>query len=163
MRPTRILALVLAVATLSFAWGCASDGGTDAAGRRQVHGSFTSGDATHHFVATFLDTLLISVEEELRQGDLGRGRTRYEVIGGNLAYVRSEQQRRISGQAENGRFEQVVLELEFDAEGHIRRQEKTVDDEPVELLGYEAPGAQRHFAELRERADAALRAATGRL
>jgi hypothetical protein len=155
MRRLLILALMLPVV---LACGDA-DQPTDQL--RQVQGSFAAGDGTYHFVGTYRDTMLQTVEVEHRHGDLGRGRTRYDVVGGHLVYVRTEEQRRAVGRDADGRFETVVLELEFDPSGRLIRQKKTVDGQPVEPQGYEAPGARRHFQELRERVDQAQQAAVG--
>ncbi len=148
---------LLAILLLPVLLACGADRHAADDGRRQVHGSFTVGDVTHHFVATYQDSTLLSVVEEQRSGDLSRGRTRYDVVEGRLVSVWTEEQRRAAG--DDGPFETVTLELEFDATGQVRRQAKTVDGRPAELLGYEAPGLQRHFNELRERVDQAHRAA----
>jgi hypothetical protein len=138
---------------------CGGDEDAMPGARHQIHGTYTVGESTHHFVATFQDSVLIAVEEEQQYGDLGRGRTRYEVVQGRLVAVRTEEQRRPAGPDSSGAFETVILELEFDPAGELVRQSKRIDGEPAELLGYEAPGARRHFQQLRQRVDAARRTA----
>ncbi len=155
------LAIMLLLVLLLVLPACGGDDRAADGGRHQVHGSFTVGDVTHHFVATYQDSTLLSVIEEQRAGDLSRGRTRYEVLEDRLVSVHTEEQRRAVGNG--GPFETVTLELEFDATGQVLRQAKTVDGAPAELLGYEAPGVQRHFGELRERVDQAQRAAAAGL
>ena len=147
------------VAALAIA-ACGDQQSAEQPERRQVHGEFTVGDATLHYVATYQDTVLVAVEEEQSFGDDGQARARYEVVDGRLVYYRIEEQRRLAGENQRG-FEDISLELEFDAAGRIRRQTKLVDGEPVDLVGYEAPGVQRHFAELKRRADLAQGAAVG--
>ncbi|MEZ4386448.1 MAG: hypothetical protein R3D98_02485 [Candidatus Krumholzibacteriia bacterium] len=139
------LAIVLA--------GCGRGDRETAAHERQVSGQFASGDATLHYVATFRDSALVKLEEQQDFGDLGEARAVYEVVDGRLAYYRSDESRARAGDGPTGR-ERVQMELEFDAAGRVIGQHKFVDGSPAELLGYEAPGVQRHFEGLSRRAAA---------
>lgn len=138
--------------------GCGDSGGD--ARRHQVSGQFDMGDATLQFVATFEDSVLVAVEEHQNFGDLGTTSAVYQVVDGRLASYHSEESRLRTAPDATG-HEQVELILEFDAAGHVLSQHKSIDGNRVELVGYEAPGVQRHFAELSRRAlaeDQAVRA-----
>ena len=158
--PYRLIA-VFALTALSLIAACADQQSGEPSARWQVRGEFSHGDATTRYVATYQDTILVAVEEEQNYGDYGLARTRYEVVDGRLVYYRSDEQRRVMSEGQTGDFEEISLELEFDEAGRIRRQIKLVDGEPTELVGYEAPGVQRHFEELKRRADLAQGAALG--
>ncbi len=131
--------------------GCGQTDQQSDAHRRQVSGQFSMGDATHHFVATFHDSALVKLEERQQFGDVGEASSVYEVVDGRLTYYRCDEQRARTGADATG-HEQVELELEFDTAGQVLNQRKLVVGAPTELVGYEAPGVQRHFAELRRRA-----------
>jgi hypothetical protein len=122
------------------------------ANQYELSGQFAMGDATLRYVATFVDSTLVRVEEEQLFGDLGEATATYEVVDGRLVAYRRDETRRQLGQDRAG-TEEVLLELEFDARGRVQHQQKLVDGQARELLGHEAPGAQRHFAELRRRVD----------
>ena len=154
---SRLVLFVLPLLLLA----CSDQQGAGEFVRRQVHGEFRVGDSTLHYVATYHDTTLVAVEEEQSYGDDGQARARYEIVAGRLVYYRLDEQRRLMSTGDDDAFAEVSLELEFDAAGRIRRQTKLVDGEPTELVGYEVPGVQLHFEELKRRVDLAQGAALG--
>jgi len=145
-----LISLLMALA------GC--DGAPEAGNRYQVSGQFSMGAGTRQFVATYLDSTLIIVEERQRYGDLGAVQARYEVVDGHLVYYRCDESRQRRGSGASG-HESVELELAFDTAGTVLSQLKLVDGQPTSLQGYEAPGVQRHFEELRRRAEEGREAA----
>jgi hypothetical protein len=153
----RLVAVLLAAATLA---GCGDD--RSPTSRYAVEGGFAQGDASSRFVATFVDSSLVKVEETQHFGDLGEAEVVYEVDDGQLVYYRRNETRQRMNPDASGR-EQVELELEFTPDGRLLRGVKLVDGEPSEMLGYEAPGARRHFAELSKRAREAGATASARL
>lgn len=154
--PTHLFVLLILVLL-----GCGDQQNTGRPAQRQVRGEFSVGDITLRYIATYQDTTLVVVEEEQSYGGDGQARAHYEVVDGHLVYYRIDEQRRVVGSGDDGGFAEVSLELEFDTAGRIRRQTKLVDGEPTELVGYEAPGVQRHFEELKRRVDLAQGAALG--
>lgn len=153
----RCAVVALAAATLI---GCSED--EPPTSRYAVEGGFAQGEGSSRFVATFVDSSLVKVEEMQQFGDLGEAEVVYEVDDGQLVYYRRNESRQRMGPDATGR-EQVELELEFTPAGRLVRGVKLVDGEPSEMLGYEAPGARRHFAELSERAREAGATARARL
>ncbi len=156
-----VLVLAGALGSLLALAGCGGAPPPGADARREIRGEFKLGDATLTFTATFQDTALIAVSEDQSYGELGRAHAEYEVVDGRLSYYRCEEQRQVVNGDRSQDYESVRLELEFDAWGDVQRQRKTVDGSPAELLGYEAPGVQRHFAELKRRAGRAGGTAIG--
>lgn len=143
------VAVPVAVVVVGYLSGCATDEADPH--HDQVRGRFAIGDATVEYVATYHDSSLVRVEEAQSFGDLGEATAIYEVVDGRLVAYRREETRRKMGRDASG-TESVQLVLEFGRQGQIRHQRKFVDDEARELVGHEAPGAQRHFLELRRRA-----------
>ncbi|MBD3222973.1 hypothetical protein GF314_17220 [bacterium] len=144
----RVVALT-AVVACGYLSGCATDEADPH--HDQVRGRFTIGDATVEYVATYQDSSLVRVEEAQSFGDLGEATATYEVVDGRLVAYRREETRQKMGRDAQG-TESVQLLLEFDRQGQILHQRKLVDGQARELVGHEAPGAQRHFVELRRRA-----------
>ena len=157
----RFLFLVMVVVLPLLLLACGDQQGTGGSAQRQVHGEFLVGDTVLHYVATFQDTTLVAVVEEQSYGNDGQAHARYEVVDGRLVYYRIDEQRRVVGTGDGGDFAEVSLELEFDAAGRIRRQTKLVDGELSDLVGYEVPGVQLHFEELKRRVDLAQGTALG--
>ena len=153
----------LASAMLVVLGGCRGGDAGLGAGSREIRGEFAVGDAVVRFNATFQDTTLISVAEEQVFGELGAARARYDVVNGRLVYYRCDERRRVMNREAGDDYESVCLEFEFELDGRLRSECKPVDGRPADLLGYEAPGVQRHFAELKRRADLAQGAAVGGL